>query len=91
MEIVISEAILENMLNHLEKYIHAKPYCLSRADKQSINEAKAKKPTLQLHKKIKAIVIKVLANVNQFNPNIHFITENILTQTTYYKTLTARP
>lgn len=54
-------------------------------------EANRKKPSLQLYKKIKAIVVKILCNVKQFDHNTHLITENIFIQTTYYKTLTSRP
>lgn len=77
----IHNAILELSLVH-----H-----LTRADKQAINESKAKKPSLQLYRKIKAIMVKILCNLKQFDYKTHLITENILIQTTYYKTLTSRP
>lgn len=53
-----------------------------------------KKPLFQLYKdikNIKAIVIKIFFNVNLYSHHTHLITENILIQTTYYKTLTSRP
>ena len=82
---VISEK-LHNAILELSSANH-----LCRADKQAINEAKAKKPSLQLYRKIKAIMVKILANLKQFDHNTHSITENILTQNTYYKILTSRP
>lgn len=85
-DITVIREKLHNAILELSSVHH-----LCRADKQAINEAKAKKPSLQLYRKIKAIMVKILCNVNQFDRNIHFITENIFTQTTYYKTLTSRP
>lgn len=78
-------SIIDHMLNDIERYSKAHEIVELR------KEAKTKKPSLQLYRKIRAIVVKILCNANQFELNIHFITENIFTQTTYYKTLTSRP
>lgn len=85
-DITVIREKLHNAILELSSVHH-----LCRADKQAINEAKAKKPSLQLYRKIKSIVVKNLCKINQFDDNIHFITENIFTQTTYYKTLSSRP
>lgn len=53
-----------------------------------------KKNTISLFqhgRNLKAILRKTLYKVKQSIHNTHFITENILIQTTYYKTLTSRP
>lgn len=79
-------SIIEHMEAMLSKYDYQRDIQRFRVEAR-----KTKKPLLQLYRNIKAIVVKILCNVNQFDYNTHFITENIFTQTTYYKTLTSRP
>ena len=66
-----------------------------REDVQKILEqTKSKKPRLsifELIKKVKAIIIKIVCNINSTPQSTHYIDKNILLQTTYYKTLTKRP
>lgn len=46
---------------------------------------------INIAKQGKALLIKLRVALTKFDHNCQFITENILTQTTYYKTLTSRP
>jgi DNA-binding phage protein len=50
-----------------------------------------KKLLPQLYKNTDEFVIKIRRKIKYHNHHTHLITENILTQTTYYKTLTSRP
>lgn len=81
---------LPNIIEHMEATLRKYGYQFE-IQRLQIEVRKTKKPSLQLYRKIKAIVVKILCNVNQFDHNTHFITDNIFTQTTYYKTLTSRP
>jgi len=88
--IYLNDIKIHSIIEHLKRLEYSsKRY--KRDVQRAINEAKTKKPSLQLYNKIKAIIIKVLCSVNLSDHNTHFIIENILTQTTYYKTLTSRP
>lgn len=82
--------MLENIRKHINKFIGLSN-CSKRDAKQLLNHIKSKKPSLQLYRKIKVIMIKILCKVNQFDHHKKLITENIFTQTTYYKILTSRP
>jgi hypothetical protein len=96
MLITISEAMLTKMNDYLDRLKNASDRYqrLTESLCRAARTARANKYKLGLYKvikKIKAIVIKILCNVNLFDHNTHLITENILTQNTYYKTLTSRP
>lgn len=90
MTIIIGTAMLENIRKYIDKFI-ASSNCSKRDAEQLLNHTKSKKPSLQLCRKIKAIMVKILCKVNQFDHHNQLITENIFAQNTYYKTLTSRP
>lgn len=86
----IADLTLASIVNYLESKIWS--YGYAHEVEALRREAKKKKiSTLQRIKSLTAIIKKPILNVKQHTHETHFITENILTQTTYYKTLTSRP
>jgi hypothetical protein len=95
MNITISKTMLTKINDYLGRFKNASDR-YQRLTESLLRAARTAKANNKLElykviKKIKAIVIKILCNVNLFDHNTHLITENILTQNTYYKTLTSRP
>ena len=78
-------------INSLIESVSQAPKRYERDLKRLLNEVKSKKPSSQLYKKIKAIIVKIISSIVPFVQNTHFIDTNTLSQTTYYKTLTSRP
>lgn len=77
--------VLESQLNRYRHYREARDLVLRAKEANRIIDK------LNIAKQVKALLIKLRTAITKFDHNIHFITENILTQTTYYKTLTSRP
>ncbi len=81
-----------SMNEFIETILKQFPNC---KDIQNIpKRVKSKKVHLsifELFNKVKAIIIKIVCNINLTPQSTHYIDINILQQTTYCKTLTKRP
>lgn len=83
----------DRLLHHLNNAIRISPRQQRVINKlfELANNKKSKIPLLVVYKKIQAFIVKIIREVHPFNYNDHFIIKNILSQTTYYKTITSRP
>lgn len=77
--------IMEIELNRYRYYREARDLLLRAKKANRILDK------INIAKRGKALLIKLRTTSSKFDHNTHFITENIFTQTTYYKTLTSRP
>ncbi|WP_298691157.1 hypothetical protein [uncultured Sulfuricurvum sp.] len=76
---------MEAELNRYRYYREARDLLLRAKEANRIIDK------LNIAKQGKALLIKLRSALTKFDHNCQFITENILTQVTYYKTLTSRP
>lgn len=88
----LDEIQIRSILEHMEAELNRYRYYREARDLLlRAKEANRIIDKLNIAKQGKALLIKLRTDIAKFDHNIHFITENILTQTTYYKTLTSRP
>lgn len=76
---------MEVELNRYRHYREARDLLLRSKEANRIIDK------LNIAKQVKALLIKLRTTIAKIDHHGQFITENILTQNTYYKTLTSRP
>lgn len=86
----INEALVRTIIEVMEEQL-----CfLGYSHKVESLRRQLKQKTISILQQVHNLKIfksEVFCNINLHDHNTHFITENILTQNTYYKILTSRP